>query len=625
MDLIVNEVVELEVIHYTNGYGVVEGLARAAVVKSYLTVDNLKRLGLHKSAKLLVVINDLLIYPLKIGLAVLANDFLEYCLTAYALTGTDVTGVVSPAEHFKNVGLLSTVEYGGHYLDTKLLTSDTKMHFKHLTDVHTGRNAERVKNYIKRSTVSKEGHILGRKNPRNDTLVTVAARHLVTDGDLSLLSNVNVNYLVYAGSKIVGIRAVVDLNVYYDTVFSVTHFEGGILNLACLFTEYCAKKSLLGSKLGLTLGSNLTYEYISCADLGTDSYDTVVIEVLYHILGNVGYLASDLLHTKLGITRFNGIFVNMDRGIYVVADEVLVKKNCVLVVVTLPGHKADKSILTERDFTVRGSGTVCNNLSLLYSVALVNDRSVAYTGRLVGSLILYESVNVLTAVVGKDNYFLAGALFNDTRLACYEYGTRVYCRLVLHTGSNDRRVGDHKRNRLLLHVRSHECTGVVVVLKEGYAACRNRNCHLRASVHKVNVRRLNLNELGLVSCNNLLINEVTVLVEMLVSLSNYVVVLFVCGEVNDLVGNAAGSLVNDSVWSLKESVIAYLCIGCKVGDKTDVGTLGGLDGAYSAVVCIVYVTNLEGSPVSRETAGTKRGKTALVGKLCKGVVLVHEL
>ena len=37
------------------------------------------------------------------------------------------------------------------------------------------------------------------------------------------------------------------------------------------------------------------------------------------------------------------------------------------------------------------------------------------------------------------------------------------------------------------------------------------------------------------------------------------------------------------------------------------------------------VTNVKGCAVTVDTAGTKRGKTALMGQLCKGVVLVHKL
>jgi hypothetical protein len=40
---------------------------------------------------------------------------------------------------------------------------------------------------------------------------------------------------------------------------------------------------------------------------------------------------------------------------------------------------------------------------------------------------------------------------------------------------------------------------------------------------------------------------------------------------------------------------------------------------------VVNVTNLEGSTVTGKTAGAECGKTSLVSKLCKRVVLIHEL
>ena len=315
----------------------------------------------------------------------------------------------------------------------------------------------------------------------------------------------------------------------------------------------------------------------------------------------------------------------MDRGIHILADKLLVKENRVLVVVTLPGHKADKSILTERDLTALGSGTVCNNLSCLNALTLVNDRSLVYAGALVRALELDKVVGTSFARVTENNDLRARSTLNDTALLGNNNCTGVNRCLVLHTGSNDRRVGHHKRHCLLLHVRTHERTGVVVVLKERNTACRNRYSHLGACVHKVNLGGLNLDVLGVKSADNSLVYEVAVLVKPLVSLSNNVVVLFIRGEVNNLVGHTAGLLVNDSVGSLKEAVIADLCIRCKVGDKTDVGTLGSLNGTDSTVVCIVYVTDLEGRSVSRNTAGAESRKTALVSKLSQGVVLVHEL
>ena len=79
------------------------------------------------------------------------------------------------------------------------------MDLKYLTDVHTGRYAERVKNDVKRTTVRKERHILYRKYAGNYTLVTVTTGHLVTYGDLTFLSDVDSYGLVYARSKLIAI------------------------------------------------------------------------------------------------------------------------------------------------------------------------------------------------------------------------------------------------------------------------------------------------------------------------------------------------------------------------------------------------------------------------------------
>ena len=63
----------------------------------------------------------------------------------------------------------------------------------------------------------------------------------------------------------------------------------------------------------------------------------------------------------------------------------------------------------------------------------------------------------------------------------------------------------------------------------------------------------------------------------------------------------------------------------QVGDQTDVRTFRGLDRAHSAVVGVVYVTNLESGAVTGQTARAQGGQTTLMGQLCQRVVLIHEL
>lgn len=55
------------------------------------------------------------------------------------------------------------------------------MSFKDLTDVHTRRYAQRVQYDIYRRTVSIVRHIFDRVDLRDNTLVTVTTRHLITE------------------------------------------------------------------------------------------------------------------------------------------------------------------------------------------------------------------------------------------------------------------------------------------------------------------------------------------------------------------------------------------------------------------------------------------------------------
>ena len=59
---------------------------------------------------------------------------------------------------------LRAVKYGSHNIKTERPCRITEVNFKHLTDIHSGGNAEGVKHYIKGCAVGKEGHILLRKD-----------------------------------------------------------------------------------------------------------------------------------------------------------------------------------------------------------------------------------------------------------------------------------------------------------------------------------------------------------------------------------------------------------------------------------------------------------------------------
>ena len=176
--------------------------------------------------------------------------------------------------------LVCTVEYRRCNVKTKNLCCKRKVNLKHLSDVHSGRYAERVQHDVKRTTVRKERHILYRKHAGNDTLVTVTTCHLIADLNLSLLRNVDTNGLLNSRRKLIAVFSGKYLSVYDDTVLTVRNTEGGISYFSCLLTKDCTEKSFFCGKLGLTLRGNLTNQNIGSTNLCTYTDNTALVKIL---------------------------------------------------------------------------------------------------------------------------------------------------------------------------------------------------------------------------------------------------------------------------------------------------------------------------------------------------------
>ena len=212
---------------------------------------------------------------------------------------------------------------------------------------------------------------------------------------------------------------------------------------------------------------------------------------------------------------------------------------------------------------------------------------------------------------------------NNTVILTENNCARVNRSLVLHTCSDDRSLGAEERNCLTLHVRAHQGTVCVIVLKERNHCRSNGNEHLGRNVHKADSGIVNLMELVTVTCHDLTSYETAFLIKRLVGLSNDKLVLLVCRHIDNLVKHLAVN--NPSVRSFDEAVFVNLCKGCKVGDKSDIRTFGSLDGTHTAVMAVMNVSDFKSCTVTGKTAGAESRKTALMSKLGKGVCLIHEL
>ena len=213
------------------------------------------------------------------------------------------------------------------------------MDLQDLTDVHSGRNAQRVQHDIQRTSVRQERHILHRKDAGYAALVSVTSGHLIADGDFSLLGNVDADRLVHARRQLVAVLSGKYLRCHDDTVSTVGNLQARVADLSRLLTEDGAEQSLLGSQLGLTLRGNLSYQDITGTDLRTDADDASLIQVFQRIIADARNIAGDLLRSQLGVAGLCLVLFNMNGCVYVILYQTLADKNGVLVVVAFPGHE----------------------------------------------------------------------------------------------------------------------------------------------------------------------------------------------------------------------------------------------------------------------------------------------
>ena len=476
----------------------------------------------------------------------------------------------------------------------------------------------------------------------------MTTRHLVADAYLALLSDVNADEFVYARTHFVLVGAGKYFYVYYDAALAVRNAEGRVADFAGFFAEDRAKKSLFGRKFGFAFRGNFTYENVAALHFRADTYDTVFVEVFERVVADVRDIARDFLLAEFRVARFEFVFFDVNRCENVVFYYLFGNKDCVLVVITFPAHKADKDISSEREFGVVAGRTVRDYFARFDVLSFAYDGFLIDAGALVGADKLFkyvfgygftasacERVDIfddfdsvtcgLVRLVLFDTDTLGVYVRNGTAFSRQNHNAGVVSDFMLDAGADDGRFGFKKRNRLTLHVGSHESAVGIVVFEEGNKRGCDRYHLTRAYVHKVDVVAAMLGYVVAVTHHNALVYEPIVLVERLVSHCDYVSVLFVGGHIDDLVGDAVVYLVHSAVRSLDESVFIDARIRGKRVDKSDVLTFGRLDGAHSRIMRIVNVANLEGRALAIKSARSECGKFSLVGKFRNGVGFVHKL
>ena len=197
--------------------------------------------------------------------------------------------------------------------------------------------------------------------------------------------------------------------------------------------------------------------------------------------------------------------------------------------------------------------------------------------------------------------------------------------LVLLAGGHDGGLGDQQGHGLTLHVCAHQRTVCVVVFQERNHGGSHGDHHLRRDVHIVHHLTVHVQNVVLVAAGDTLIGKAAVLVQRLLGGGHDILVLHVGGHILHLVGDPAGALFHLAIRRLNKAVAVDPGIGGQVGDQADVGAFRRLDGAHTAIVAVMDVTDVERGALTAQTAGAKSGDTPLMGQLCQRVGLVHKL
>src|ERR1700678_1529179 len=114
--------------------------------------------------------------------------------------------------------------------------SPAEMRFENLSDVHTGRNTERVQHDFYRRAIRHVGHVFLGNDARDDALVTVASRHLVAHGKLALHGDVALHQLDHAWRKFVAFLQLSDALIG-DLAQHIDLARGHFFDLVDLFDE----------------------------------------------------------------------------------------------------------------------------------------------------------------------------------------------------------------------------------------------------------------------------------------------------------------------------------------------------------------------------------------------------
>ena len=220
--------------------------------------------------------------------------------------------IVRKIERVHDIAFFCAVKYRRGNIESQRSRRQGKMDFKHLPDIHTGRHAQRIQYDIERTAVWQIRHILYGKHTGNNTLVSVTACHFISDGNLSLLCDINADCLIYTRRQFIAVLPRKYFGIDNNSVFTVRNFQRSIAHLSCFFPEDRAEQSFFRRQLRFALRRYFTDKNIAGAHFRTDADNTSFIQIFQRIVADARNVSRNLFRSQLGIARFRFVFLYMN-------------------------------------------------------------------------------------------------------------------------------------------------------------------------------------------------------------------------------------------------------------------------------------------------------------------------
>ena len=301
----------------------------------------------------------------------------------------------------------------------------------------------------------------------------------------------------------------------------------------------------------------------------------------------------------------------MDSGEAVFLNHALGDEDGVFEVVAVPRHERDAHVLAQRQFTEVGGRAVCQHVAALNRLTQGHARHLVDAGVLVRAGVLGQVIDVDTCFARVHLVFVnfdndTGGIHVLHHAAALGNGgyAGVDGNSTFHTGTYQRLISAQGRNRLTLHVRTHQCTVGVIVFQERDQGRTDGNHLLGGYVHVVNLVAAEQARFAFATAGNQIVYETAFVAQVGVRLGNNEVTLFNSRQVMNFVGHHA--VGHFTIRGFEEAVFVSLCVHGQGVDQTDVRTFRGFDWADATVVSRVYVSHFEARTFTGQTTRAER-------------------